>query len=215
LLETGVFLDRDDTILKDIPYLSDPDKVELMPGASEAISLLNEKGIPAIIITNQSGIARGLFDERALQTVHERLITILAENSARIDAIYFCPHYPDGIIKKYALICHCRKPETGLLENAAADFLLKLNRCYFIGDKKSDMEAIRRVGGKGVLAGKRTGKVKSDYNAKDILDAVKWIIKDIKRQESGDKVQFKIFFKTVSYLKRYMVFPWFCKGHFL
>jgi D-glycero-D-manno-heptose 1,7-bisphosphate phosphatase len=180
LLETGVFLDRDDTLIKDIPYLSDASKVELLPGASDAICMLNEKGVPAIIITNQSGIARGKFDEMALQAVHERLKGILAEKLARIDAIYSCPHYPGGTIKKYAVICNCRKPETGLLEKAAADFKLKLNRCYFIGDKKSDMEAIRRVGGKGVMVGKLTGKVKSDYNAKDILDAVKWIIRDMK-----------------------------------
>jgi D-glycero-D-manno-heptose 1,7-bisphosphate phosphatase len=184
LLETGVFLDRDDTLIKDIPYLSDPEKVELMPGAAEAICMLNEKGIPAIIITNQSGIARGLFDEPALKAVHERLTRILAGNSAKIDAIYFCPHYAEGVIKKYAVRCNCRKPKTGLLEKAATDFSLKLNRCYFIGDKKSDMEVIHRVGGKGVLLGKRTGRVKSDYNAKDILDAVNWIIGDINNEDS-------------------------------
>ena len=98
-----------------------------MPGAARAIRLLNEKGIPAIIITNQSGIARGLFDEAALEAVHESLSGILAENSARIDAIYSCPHYPDGIVKKYAVKCNCRKPETGLLEKAAADFSLDLS----------------------------------------------------------------------------------------
>jgi D-glycero-D-manno-heptose 1,7-bisphosphate phosphatase len=189
LLETGVFLDRDDTIIKDIPYLSDAERVELLPGAPEAIRMLNEKGIPAIIITNQSGIARGLFDEAALKVVHERLKDILVEKLARIDAIYSCPHYPEGTVKKYAIKCKCRKPETGLLEKAAADFSLKLNRCYFIGDKKSDMEAIHRVGGKGVLVGKHTVKVKTDYNAKDILDAVKWIIEDMKSQETGDRRQ--------------------------
>lgn len=181
---TGVFLDRDDTLIKDIPYLSDPEKVKLMPGAGEAIRMLNEKGIPAIIITNQSGIARGLFDETELQAVHERLTGILARNSARIDAIYFCPHYPEGIIEKYAVRCNCRKPKTGLLERAAADFSLILKRCYFIGDKKSDMEAIHRVGGKGLLVGKRKVRVKSDYDAKDILDAVNWILGDINHENS-------------------------------
>jgi D-glycero-D-manno-heptose 1,7-bisphosphate phosphatase len=146
--------------------------------------MLNEKGIPAIIITNQSGIARGLFDETALQAVHERLTGILARNFARIDAIYFCPHYPEGIIEKYAMRCNCRKPETGLLEKAATDFSLKLSRCYFIGDKKSDMQAIQSVGGKGVLVGKRPDKVKSDHDAKDILDAVNWILGDINNEAS-------------------------------
>jgi D-glycero-D-manno-heptose 1,7-bisphosphate phosphatase len=180
---TGVFLDRDDTIIKDVPYLSDPEKVELMPGAAEAIRMLNLNGIPALIITNQSGIARGLFDEKALKAVHERLTAILAENSARIDGIFFCPHYPDGMVRKYAVRCSCRKPETGLLEMAASDFSLKLSRCYFIGDKKSDMQAIHRVGGKGVLIGKRPDKVKSDHDAKDILDAVNWIFGDISSED--------------------------------
>ena len=184
MLATGVFLDRDDTLIKDIPYLSDPEKVELLPGAGEAICMLNEKSIPAIIITNQSGIARGLFDETSLQAVHERLTGILAGNSAKIDAIYFCPHYPEGLIKKYAVRCNCRKPKTGLLEKAATDFSLILSRCYFIGDKKSDMQAIQSVGGKGVLVGKCTDKVKSDYDAKDILDAVKWILGDINHEDS-------------------------------
>lgn len=182
--KTGVFLDRDDTIIKDIPYLKDPDKIELMPGAAGAIRLLNEKAIPAIIITNQSGIARGLFDEAALDAVHERLRKMLAEDSASIDAIYSCPHLPEGVIEKYAVRCSCRKPGTGLLEKAAADFSLDLSMCYFIGDKESDIEAIHRAGGKGVLVGRLIGRIKSDYDAKDILDAVRWIIRDMSNEHS-------------------------------
>ncbi len=179
MLRTGVFLDRDDTIIKDIPYLRDPDKVELMPGAAVAIRLLNEKGIPAIIITNQSGIARGLLDEADLEAVHEKLEEMLAEDSASVDAIYSCPHYPEGVIKKYAVRCGCRKPETGLLEEAARDFSLNLSRCYFIGDKLSDIEAIHRVGGKGILVGHSTESIPAEYRANDILDAVEWVIRDM------------------------------------
>jgi D-glycero-D-manno-heptose 1,7-bisphosphate phosphatase len=182
LLRTGVFLDRDDTVITDVPYLSDPGRVELMPGAAAAIRLLNEKEIPAIIITNQSGIARGLFDEAALEAVHDRLEEVLAEGSARIDAIYSCPHLPEGVIEKYAVRCSCRKPGTGLLEDAARDFYLNLKMCYFIGDKQSDIEAIHRVGGKGILVGHPAESISAEYHAKDIMDAVVWVIKDMQNE---------------------------------
>ncbi len=179
MLRTGVFLDRDDTIIKDVPYLKDPDMIELMPGSAAAIRLLNEKRIPAIIITNQSGIARGLLNEADLEAVHERLKEMLAEDSASIDAVYSCPHLPEGVIEQYAVRCSCRKPETGLLEEAARDFSLNLRKCYFIGDKLSDIEAIHRVGGKGILVGHSTESISAEYRATDILDAVEWVIRDM------------------------------------
>lgn len=185
MLRTGVFLDRDDTLIKDIPYLSDPEKVELLPGAAQAVRMLNEKGIPAIIITNQSGIARGLLNEADLEAVHKRLKEMLAEDSASIDAIYSCPHLPEGVIKKYAVKCSCRKPETGLLEDAARDFSLDLNRCYFIGDKQSDIEAIHRVGGKGIIVGNSMQSISAEYYAKDILDAVEWALRDMYDERPG------------------------------
>ncbi|HEY9159797.1 MAG TPA: HAD family hydrolase [Desulfomonilia bacterium] len=179
MLKTGVFLDRDDTIIKDVPYLKDPDMIMLLPGASRAVRLLNDNAIFAIIITNQSGIARGLLNEADLEAVHKRLRKMLADDSARIDAIYSCPHHPDGVIERYAVRCRCRKPETGLLEDAARDFSLNLSRCYFIGDKQSDIEAIHRVGGKGILVGHSTETISAEYHAKDILDAAEWVIRDI------------------------------------
>ena len=94
---TAVFLDRDDTIIRDPGYLSDPDGIDILPGAPEAIRVLNESGIPAIIITNQSGIARGFFTEETLEAIHKRLTALLSGHGARIDAIYYCPHHPDGI----------------------------------------------------------------------------------------------------------------------
>jgi len=181
LLRTGVFLDRDDTVIKDVPYLSDPDKVELMPGAAEAVSLLNSRNIPAILVTNQSGIARGIFDEAALEAVNNRFIYLLEKSSARLDAIYLCPHYPGGIIKKYAIECTCRKPQPGLLIKAAHDFSLDLKSCYFIGDKDSDMEAIHRVGGNAVLVGNRADVKSFEYKALNILDAVNWILNENER----------------------------------
>jgi D-glycero-D-manno-heptose 1,7-bisphosphate phosphatase len=179
---TAVFLDRDDTVIRDPGYLSNPDGINILPGAAEAIRVLNESGIPSIIITNQSGIARGFFKEEILESIHKRLTTLLAGQGARIDAIYYCPHHPDGIRQEYRVACTCRKPEPGLLLKAAQDFGLDLKHCYLVGDKPIDVETIHKVGGKGILIS--TGKdmpltVKPDYSAATIKDAISWILKDM------------------------------------
>jgi D-glycero-D-manno-heptose 1,7-bisphosphate phosphatase len=184
LSRRAVFLDRDDTIIRDKNYLDDPDEVELLPGAAEAIRLLNDHGIPAIIVTNQSGIARGLFDVERLDLVHLKLMNLLAERHAAVDGIYFCPHHPQGSVKKFAVSCSCRKPEPGLLLQAAQDFGLDLAGCYMVGDKPLDSETIHRVGGKGVLIGEPTGDeppAVPDYRAQDLLHAVQWILGDMER----------------------------------
>ncbi len=182
--KTAVFLDRDDTILKDPGYLGDPGLIEILPGAAQAIRSLNESGIPVIVVTNQSGVARGFFDEKTLLSIHERLKSLLAGQGATIDAIYYCPHHPEGIVEEYRIACACRKPEPGLLLRAARDFGLDLRVCYLVGDKPIDMETIHKVGGKGILvgAGKDTpGGARPDYSAADITDAVTWILTDMKQ----------------------------------
>jgi D-glycero-D-manno-heptose 1,7-bisphosphate phosphatase len=181
---TAVFLDRDDTIIRDPGYLSDPNGIDILPGAAEAIRVLNELGIPAIIITNQSGIARGFFTEETLEAIHKRLTDLLAEQGARIDAIYYCPHHPDGTREEYRTACTCRKPQPGLLLRAAEDFGLDLMHCYLVGDKPIDLETIHKVGGKGILVSSEKDmalKTKTDFMAATIKDAVHWILKDMKR----------------------------------
>lgn len=181
----AVFLDRDDTIIRDRHYLADPDGVELMPGAAEAVRLLNRRRVPAIVVTNQSGIARGLFSERRLELIHQRLTGLLAERHAVVDAIYYCPHHPQGSIEKYSFPCTCRKPEPGLLMKAAQDFGLDLASCYMVGDKLEDVETIHRVRGKGVLIGVEytgeTGPGGPDHRAQSLFEAVQWILKDMKK----------------------------------
>jgi len=184
LSKAAVFLDRDDTIIRDKNYPSDPDEVELLPGAAEAIRLLNDRGIPVIVITNQSGVARGIFDEARLDLIHRRLRELLAERRAVIDGIYSCPHHPDGSVERYAVSCSCRKPEPGLLLRAAQDFDLDLAGSYMVGDKPLDSETIHRVGGKGVLIGGSGDDRMSrepDYRAQDLLHAVRWILEDMKK----------------------------------
>jgi len=182
LPKTGVFLDRDDTIIKDRIYLDNPADIEILPGAGDAIRALNSKGVPAIIITNQSGIARGLFDEERLHEIHLELMSMLADMGAMIDAVYYCPHHPEGIIDEYRKTCPCRKPEPGLLYRAAEDFCLDLNSCYMVGDKPMDVETIHRVGGKGILLTPwqdRTESQTADFTARDLVEAVQWILEDI------------------------------------
>jgi D-glycero-D-manno-heptose 1,7-bisphosphate phosphatase len=179
-----VFLDRDDTIIRDKGYLNDPEQVEILPGTGDAIRVLNQVGIPVIIVTNQSGIARGLLDEDTLEAIHARLLADLSIQGSRIDAIYYCPHHPEGVREEYRVSCSCRKPEPGLLHKAAKDFGLDLGRCYMVGDKPIDIETIHRVGGKGILIG--SGRVitmndNPDYIAQDVLDAAHWILRDLTR----------------------------------
>ena len=175
----AVFLDRDDTIIRDTGYLSDPDDIEILPGAAEGLCALNRAGVPAIVVTNQSGIARGILDEKTLHVIHARLVKMLKDRGARIDALYYCPHHPEGTVARYRMQCDCRKPEPGMLRQAARDFGLDLASCYLAGDKAEDMEAIHRVGGTGILI--RAGRAmelekEPDHTSPDLLDAVCWIL---------------------------------------
>ncbi len=150
----AIFLDRDGTICEDVNYLSRPDELKIFPFAAEAVRLLNENNFLVILITNQSGIARGYFDENALHEIHEKLISELAEQNAKLDAVYFCPHNSDDN-------CACRKPKTGMLEQATKDFSIDLGNSWIIGDKVIDIET-------GFNAGTKTALVLTGYGRKDI-----------------------------------------------
>jgi histidinol-phosphate phosphatase family protein len=146
----AVFLDRDGTIIEDVHYIGDPDRVVLIPGAARAIANLNAAGRPVIVITNQSGIARGMLSEADYESVKARLDALLAEEGARIDATYFCPHHPD-----FSGPCDCRKPGTLLYERAIAELRLDATRSAFIGDRWRDLEPAIALGGDGVLVPSR------------------------------------------------------------
>ena len=144
----AVFLDRDGTIIEERNYLGDPDGVTLLPGAADGIIHLNEAGLPVIVVTNQSGIGRGYFDERDYQAVAARLHELLRAQGARVDASYHCPHGPDE-----SPPCDCRKPGAGLFERAAREHGLDLARSYFVGDRLRDVVPGVRAGGLGFLVG--------------------------------------------------------------
>ncbi|MBU0568972.1 D-glycero-beta-D-manno-heptose 1,7-bisphosphate 7-phosphatase [bacterium] len=168
------FLDRDGVINEEAGYIRSPEQLKLFSFAGPAIKLLNEKGIKAIVVTNQSGIGRGYFDRKALDEIHRKLRSELAKEGAFLDGIYYCPHHPDND-------CHCRKPKPGLFLKAAGDFDLDLGRCCTIGDKLTDLEAGREAGTKTILVltgyGKEVLNSKEDpifdCKAKNLLEAVK------------------------------------------
>lgn len=140
------FLDRDGTLIVDKGYLSDPGQIEFLPGAPRAVRAINEAGYLAIVISNQSGVARGMFDEDAVQRINLELDRRLREQGANIDAFYYCPHLKDGSVPKYAVACSCRKPATGLFRRAIRDFDLDPGRCYGCGDRDRDVERLPELG---------------------------------------------------------------------
>ena len=144
----AVFLDRDGTIVDDPGFLHRAADVRLLPGAAAAIARLNAAGWPVVVVTNQSGIARGLYDVAAYESVQRRLDDLLEAAGARVDATYFCPHHPD-----FTGPCDCRKPGTALFQRAAKDLHLDLTRSWFVGDRDSDVEPANALGGKGILLG--------------------------------------------------------------
>lgn len=142
----AVFLDRDGTIIDDVHYIARPDLVRLRPGAGDAIARLNRAGVPVVLVTNQSGIARGVITEADYERVHHRLVELLAAHGAHIDASYVCPHHPD-----FGGKCECRKPGTLLFRRAASEHALDLARSTFIGDRWRDVSPGIVLGGRGML----------------------------------------------------------------
>lgn len=142
----AAFLDRDGTIIRDTEYLRDPEQVELLPGAARAIRRLNDAGIPVIVVTNQSGIARGLLTEQDYERVRMRVDKLIAAEGARIDASYHCPHHPD-----FSGPCECRKPGIKLYSDAARDHALDPAASWFVGDRIRDVSPGDHFGGRTVL----------------------------------------------------------------
>ncbi|MFA6265795.1 MAG: HAD family hydrolase [Pseudolabrys sp.] len=144
------FLDRDGVLNVDRDYVYRVDQLDWIDGVPEAIKLLNSAGYLVIVVTNQSGVARGFYDEAAVGALHGHMRDYLGERSARIDAFYYCPHHPDGKIEGFAIRCDCRKPGAGMLEQAAGDFAIDRGRSFMIGDKDIDVQAAAAFGIRGV-----------------------------------------------------------------
>ena len=185
-LRKAVFIDRDGTINHEVNHLKSPEQLELLPGTPGAIRRLNRSGRLAVVITNQPVIARGDVNLEELNCIHARLEHQLGISGAYLDRLYFCPHHPDkgfsGEIPELKVLCNCRKPEPGLIEQACHDLAIGRQDSWIVGDSTSDVEAGRRAGLRTVLV--RTGHagadakyvVRPDYTAPDLADAVDWIL---------------------------------------
>jgi D,D-heptose 1,7-bisphosphate phosphatase len=178
----AVFLDKDGTLIEDVPYNVNPDLMRLTSGAVEGLRSLHAAGYKLIIISNQSGVARGYFPEEALLAVEARSRQMLAEMGVVLTGFYYCPHHPDGYVPGYNINCSCRKPEPGLILDAAKEHGIDLASSWFIGDILNDVEAGRRAGCKTVLIdnGNETEWVLSSlrlphYIATDLADAARII----------------------------------------
>lgn len=189
-LSRAVFLDRDGTVNEEVGYLSDLAQLKLLPGAAQAIVKLNAAGCKVVLVTNQSGVARGYFPESFVHETHELLTNMLAEQGARLDGIYYCPHHPRAGNSHYTVACDCRKPGTGLLDQAARDLAIDLQRSFVVGDKWSDVELGQRAGARSILVrsgfsqddpgNKRPSHVpEPDRIAHDLLEAVEWILHEV------------------------------------
>ena len=147
----AAFIDKDGTLIDDIPFNVDPDHIRLSPGAGRALRDLRMAGLLLVVVSNQSGIARGLFAESDMATVRSAIDNLLAPHGAELDDFRYCPHWPHGRVSRLAYACDCRKPQPGLLLQAAADLQLDLRACWMIGDILDDIEAGRRAGCRTVL----------------------------------------------------------------
>lgn len=165
----AVFLDRDGTLIEDGIYVSDPDRVVLLPGVVDALRQLRDAGFALVVVTNQSGIARGLYNERDYHAVAERLDALLAEAGSPVDETMYCPHHPD-----FGSPCECRKPATGMYRRAAAKLGLDMADSYYVGDKVTDVTPSLELGGIGVLV--RTGH--GEDHAPHVPEGT-WVVKDL------------------------------------
>jgi D,D-heptose 1,7-bisphosphate phosphatase len=147
----AIFLDKDGTLVDNLPYNVEPQRTTLCSGAGAALRLLARLGYRLFVISNQAGIAFGRFDESAMETVQDRLHELLEREQLALDGFYYCPHHPDGSVAAYACDCHCRKPMPGLLLQAARDHGIDLRSSWMIGDILHDVEAGNRAGCRTVL----------------------------------------------------------------
>ena len=190
----AIFLDRDGVINEEVWYLDSLDKLKVIPCAYEAIKLINESGMKAVVISNQAGVARGLITEEFVKKTNNHLQIILRERGVYINNFYYCPHHPTEGEEPYRQICDCRKPAPGMFLEAASDLNIDLELSYMVGDRFLDMEAAKKAGVKGILVrtgygkellqddgpNKATPENKPDFIAEDILEAIRWILRDRK-----------------------------------
>jgi len=193
----AVFLDRDGTINEEVGYVNHIERFFLLPRVGQAIRLLNRHGWKTVVVTNQSGVARGYFPESLIHQVHQKMKKLLESEEAHLDRVYYCPHHPDLGVPPYRQKCRCRKPATGMIEEATKALALDLSQSYMVGDRGVDIEFAHHIGAKAILVLTGYGKgeweysgaqwkVKPDHIAEDLFEAVQWILfQESHRQNTG------------------------------
>ena len=185
-MKPAVFLDRDGTLIEEAGYLDRIERLTFFPFSVDAVRLLNRSGLPVVVVSNQSGVARGLVREAFVAETHQVMAERLAAGGARVDAFYYCPHHPDGAIEAFRRRCDCRKPQPGLFRRAAADLDLDLARSFVVGDRWLDVEAAASISAKSVLVRTGYGRaaeaeprpgVTADRVADNLIEAVSWILR--------------------------------------
>ncbi len=183
----AVFIDRDGTLNEQMGYINHVSRFILLPGVAEAIEILNRNKFLSIVISNQSGVARGYFPIELVDRVHAHMRALLEKEKAFIDGIFFCPHHQNGIVPEYSIECECRKPGIGLIQKASESFDIDLANSYVVGDRYIDIEMAHRSNLKGILVttGYGLGEInyvlphmpqKPHHIANGLLDAILWII---------------------------------------
>lgn len=185
-MRRAVFLDRDGTLLEEAGYLDRLERLVFFPYSIDAVRLLNRAGFTVVVVTNQAGIARGIFKEAFVGDAHRHITERVNAGGARIEAFYYCPHHPDAVVESLRKQCECRKPRPGMLRQAAEDHGLDLVRSFVIGDRWHDLQAGAAVGAPGVLV--RTGYGRTEEAAPvpglnpaaitdNLIDAVGWVLR--------------------------------------
>jgi D-glycero-D-manno-heptose 1,7-bisphosphate phosphatase len=184
----AVFIDRDGTINEQMGYINHVSRFKILPRVPQAIRMLNRHGFLVLVVSNQSGVARGYYPMDLVETIHHLMVARIKEKQGVIDGVFFCPHHPAGSVKEFSRECNCRKPKTGLIEQACKSFEIDLRRSFVVGDMYTDIELAHRAGLKGVLVktGYGLGEIeyilprktaKPAHIAEDLLDAVRWIMR--------------------------------------
>jgi len=193
LERTAVFIDRDGTLIDEVGYLDRVERVALYPWSIGAVRAFNRAGVRVVLLSNQSGVARGFFTEAVVQQVHDHIAHLLGAGGARIDAYYYCPHHPDGKVPEYARVCDCRKPKRGLVDRAAKELGIEPSRSFVIGDRWLDVELARAIGGRGVLVRTGYGQAEetrpreglaADAISDNLIGAASWILRAIQSDHS-------------------------------
>jgi len=182
----AVFLDRDGTLIEEVGYLDRLERLAFFPWSVDAVRLLNHAGFLVVVVTNQAGVARGMYEESFVGEAHQYMDETLKAGGARVEAYYYCPHHPDGSVAAYRRQCECRKPAPGMLRQAERELGVDLGRSFVVGDRWLDIQMAQQVGAAGILV--RTGYGRTEEQrpidgvsaaavAENLIEAVGWILR--------------------------------------